>query len=53
MVDAKNMVLDVESDNAGAVRLYENMGYEVVKEHSIKIGNSRSLHFKRMVKSVI
>ena len=50
--DVRRVVLDVEKDNPGAIKLYEKLGYKVIKEFSIRLRKNGDLHFYRMEKDL-
>ena len=48
---ALHVVLDVEVDNSGAIKLYEKLGFRMVSESSVQLGKE-SLRFYRMSKQL-
>ena len=47
----KTMVLDVEKDNINAINFYKKIGYEIMREFSIKL-KDKELQFFRMAKKI-
>ncbi len=48
---ARRMVLDVATDNTGAIAMYESLGWRIVRTSRRSVGDRRRVH--RMAKSVI
>jgi ribosomal protein S18 acetylase RimI-like enzyme len=49
---AKTVALDVEVENAGAVKLYSRLGFSIVRESSVRLGEGEVFSFYRMCKEL-
>jgi ribosomal protein S18 acetylase RimI-like enzyme len=49
---AKTMALEVEVENAGAIKLYNRLGYSIIRESSVELQGGKPLHFHRMCKGL-
>ena len=49
---AEKVALEVEVENAGAIRLYERLGYSIVSESEVILTGGKSFHFYRMCKEL-
>lgn len=49
---AKTMSLEVEVENAGAIKLYHRLGYSIVRKSSVELQKGKPLHLYRMCKGL-
>jgi ribosomal protein S18 acetylase RimI-like enzyme len=50
--DAKVVSLEVEVENAGAIKFYHRLGYSLIRESSIQLRGGKHFHFHRMRKNL-